>query len=48
MDLAREKKFGRMVSLNGSEIVDVPLPDLNQQKRVLSEELYRDAETFFG
>ena len=48
VDLAREKKFGRMVSLTGSEIVDVPLPDLNQQKRVLSEELYRDAETFFG
>ncbi len=48
VDLAREKKFGRMVGLQGIRIVDVPLPSIEQQKRDLDMELYRDAELFFG
>jgi len=48
VDLVRQKKWGRMVALQGFRIVDVPLPSLDQQKRDLDMELYRDAEIFFG
>ncbi|MBI2932998.1 MAG: 6-phosphofructokinase [Planctomycetes bacterium] len=47
-DLAKEKKFGRMVALRGSEIIDVPLPDPEVGKRTLDMALYSDAEVFFG
>ncbi len=48
VDLVRARKWGRMVSLQGFKIVDVPLPSLDQQKRDLDLELYQDAEIFFG
>jgi 6-phosphofructokinase 1 len=48
VDLVRERRFGRMVALNGFRIVDVPLPAIEQQKRSLDMDLYRDAEVFFG
>jgi len=48
VELVREKKFGRMVALSGTKIVDVPLPPPGHQKRYLDMELYEDAETFFG
>jgi 6-phosphofructokinase 1 len=48
VDLVREKKWGRMVSLQGFKISDVPLPSLDQQKRDLDMSLYKDAEIFFG
>jgi 6-phosphofructokinase 1 len=48
VDIVRARKFGRMVALSGTKIVDVPLPAPGQQKRYLDPELYEDAETFFG
>jgi len=48
VDIVRARKFGRMVALSGTKIVDVPLPAPGQQKRYLDPELYQDAETFFG
>ncbi len=48
MDLVRRKKFGRMVSLSGTKIVDVPLPPMDQRLRTLDMDLYKDAEVFFG
>ncbi len=47
-DLVKAKKFGRMVSLQGLKVTDVPLPDAEAGKRTLDMELYRDAEVFFG
>jgi hypothetical protein len=37
-----------MVSLSGFRIVDVPLPSIEQQKRDLDMDLYRDVEVFFS
>ena len=48
VDLVRQKRFGRMVSLGGMRVVDVPLPPLDQRMRTLDMELYKDAEVFFG
>jgi 6-phosphofructokinase 1 len=48
IDLVREKKWGRMVALSGFRIVDVPLPSIEQQKRDLDMDLYKDAEVFFS
>ena len=48
VDLARAGRFGRMVALSGTKIVDVPLPPPDRQKRHLDLDLYSDAETFFG
>ncbi len=48
VDLVRQKKFGRMVSLRGFQITDVPLPSLDQNRRTLDMSLYDDASVFFS
>ena len=48
VDLVRAGKFGRMVALSGTRVIDVALPTTGKQKRFLDLELYSDAETFFG
>ncbi len=48
VDLVRGKKWGRMVALDGFRITDVPLPSIDQQKRDLDMDVYRDAEVFFS
>ncbi|MDP6959361.1 MAG: ATP-dependent 6-phosphofructokinase [Planctomycetota bacterium] len=48
VDLVREKKFGRMVSLQGFQITDVDLPILSQNRRTLDMSLYDDASVFFS
>ncbi|MCM8819754.1 MAG: 6-phosphofructokinase [Candidatus Omnitrophica bacterium] len=47
-DLVKEKKFGRMVSLRGTEIVDVPLEEATKQLKTINMALYEIAKTFFG
>ncbi len=42
-----EKKFGRMVALQGTNIVDVALADAVGKLKTLSPEFYRDAAEFF-
>jgi 6-phosphofructokinase 1 len=46
-DLVQEKKFGCMVALKGSDIVEVSL-DAIEQRKGLNMDLYAVAEVFFG
>ena len=48
IDLAAEGKWGRMVSLQGVRIVDVPLDEAVSELKVVPEKLYEVAEVFFG
>ncbi|MGH9551323.1 MAG: 6-phosphofructokinase, partial [Terriglobales bacterium] len=47
-DLAHEKKFGRMVALQGGKIKDVPIDDAVDHLKTLDMDLYKVAEVFFG
>jgi 6-phosphofructokinase 1 len=47
-ELARGRKFGRMVSLRGTEIVDVPLEEATKKLKTLDLRLYEIAKIFFG
>jgi 6-phosphofructokinase len=47
-DLVHEKKFGRMVSLSGNAIKDVPVEDGVDSLKTLDMDLYKVAEVFFG
>jgi len=48
IDLATAGGWGRMVSLRGEEIADVPLSAAVAERKLVPEELYRVAEVFFG
>ena len=48
VDLVLEGKFGRMVSLQGSKIVDVPIESGTGALKTVDPELYNVAKTFFG
>lgn len=47
-DLVHEGKFGRMVALHGTNIVDVPIEDCIGGLKTLDEGMYKVAEVFFG
>ncbi|MEI8350382.1 MAG: ATP-dependent 6-phosphofructokinase [Candidatus Omnitrophota bacterium] len=47
-ELVREKKFGKMVSLKGSDIIDVPLEKATTKLKTLDPSLYEVAKVFFG
>src|SRR5438477_1960485 len=47
-DLAHEGKFGRMASLQGDRIVDVPLKDATAELKTVPPEWYDVAKAFFG
>ncbi len=47
-ELVKGKKFGRMASLKGNEIVDVPLEDATREIKTLDLKLYDIAKIFFG
>ena len=47
-ELIKGAKFGRMVSLRGTEIVDVPLGEAIKQLKTLDLRLYEMAKIFFG
>jgi phosphofructokinase-like protein len=48
IDLATAGGWGRMVSLRGGDISDVPLAAAVAERKLVPEELYRVAEVFFG
>ena len=48
MELVHENRFGRMVSLRGTEIVSVELKDAVAKLRTVDRELYEIAKVFFG
>ncbi|MFA5007722.1 MAG: ATP-dependent 6-phosphofructokinase [Candidatus Omnitrophota bacterium] len=47
-ELVKNKKFGKMVSLKGNEIVDVPLEEATKSLKTLDLRLYDMAKIFFG
>jgi ATP-dependent phosphofructokinase / diphosphate-dependent phosphofructokinase len=47
-DLVHEKKFGRMVALQGNHIVDVPIEAGVDSLKTLDMDLLKVAEVFFG
>jgi 6-phosphofructokinase 1 len=47
-DLVHQKKFGRMVSLRGNEISDVPVEAGVDSLKTLDMGIYKVAEVFFG
>jgi phosphofructokinase-like protein len=47
-DMARDKEWGRMAALRGSQIVSIPLEEAVREIKRLDEEIYRVAEIFFG
>lgn len=47
-DLVHQRKFGRMVALQGNHVVDVPLEEGVGQVKMLDLELYKVAEVFFS
>ena len=48
IDLASEGRWGRLVSLQGSDVVDRPLDDAASERKRVPRELYEVAEVFFG
>ena len=48
VELVKEKKFGRMVSLTGNKIIDVPLDDAVRALKTVDMDLYGIAKEFFG
>ncbi|MGE0434767.1 MAG: 6-phosphofructokinase [Planctomycetota bacterium] len=47
-EAAKNKQFGIMVGLRGTEIVPVPLAEVASKLKTVPEELYRKAAVFFG
>jgi 6-phosphofructokinase 1 len=48
MDAAVGGRFGAMVGLRGTQIVETPLAEALREPKLLDPELYRTAELFFG
>ena len=48
VELIKDKKFGRMVALQGIKIIDVPLAEAVKELKTVDMELYNLAKTFFG
>lgn len=48
VELVKQGKFGRMVSLKGRDIVDVALEDAVGQLKTVPTDLYEMAQVFFG
>jgi len=47
-ELIRDGKFGRMASLRGNEIVDVPLEEATSELKTVDKNIYGIAKIFFG
>ena len=47
-ELVEAAEWGRMVALSGNHITSIPLEDAVGELKMLSEEIYRVAELFFG
>jgi ATP-dependent phosphofructokinase / diphosphate-dependent phosphofructokinase len=48
VDAATDHDWGKMVALRGTDIVRVPLADATTELKVVTPELYGEAEVFFG
>ena len=47
-ELIHEGKFGRMASLQGTKIVDVPIEKAVAERKIVSKDLWELAKSFFG
>ena len=47
-ELIHEGKFGRMASLQGTKIVDVPIEKAVAERKVVSKDLWKLAKSYFG
>ncbi len=47
VELIKDGKFGKMVSLSGNDVVSVPLSDAVEKLKTVSKELYEEARIFF-
>jgi phosphofructokinase-like protein len=48
MDAASDGRYGTMVALRGTDIIEMPLADALRQPKLLDPSLYETAELFFG
>jgi 6-phosphofructokinase 1 len=48
VELAKNKKFGRMVALSSNKVIDVPMEDAVKALKTVDLELYDIAKVFFG
>ena len=48
VEAADHGEWGTMVSLRGTDIVQVPLADALAELKLLDDDLYETAEVFFG
>jgi phosphofructokinase-like protein len=48
IDAVTDRDFGKMVALQGTDIVRVPLTEATARLKVVPPELYAEAEVFFG
>ena len=48
IDAATDDDWGKMVALSGTDIVRVPLKDATSELKLVTPELYAEAEVFFG
>lgn len=48
VDLAKNKKFGRMVALVGQKVIDIPISEAVKELKTVDMELYEIARVFFG
>jgi 6-phosphofructokinase 1 len=48
VELVKNKKFGRMVSLTGNKIIDVPIEEAVSALKTVDMDLYEIAKVFFG
>ncbi|MGB1892799.1 MAG: 6-phosphofructokinase, partial [Candidatus Latescibacterota bacterium] len=48
VDLVHAENFGNMVSLQGNEIVSIPLSEAVDKLKVVDQEFYDLARVFFG
>ena len=48
VELAHEGRFGRMVALRGTAIIDVSLDEATGKSKTVDAEIFRIASVFFG
>jgi 6-phosphofructokinase 1 len=48
MDAVAARRFGAMVALRGTEVVEVQLEEALREPKLLDPRLYETAELFFG
>ncbi len=48
VELVKQKKYGHMVALSGTDIIAIKIADATKKLKVVDKELYKMAQKFFG